>query len=50
MASLLRLEKLMESVPWGTGLPSLNLPVMMVDKVMQAEGTPVTRIAGKQHH
>ena len=46
-SSLDRFVKLIESVPCGTGFPALNLPVMMVAKVIHAEGMPVTRTTGK---
>jgi len=29
----------------GTGLPALKLPVITVERVMQAEGMPLTRTA-----
>jgi hypothetical protein len=47
-SSLERLVKLMESVPCGTGFPASNLPVMMVDSVMHADGMPETRITNTQ--
>lgn len=48
MSSLERLENWMASLPSGTGLPSLNLPVMVVERVMQAGGMPSTRTAGSK--